>query len=405
MHNGVHSLVRTNYLVRTGAFAYCFLVVGVFFWEKGAGATAWSLAALLFLVYPHLVYLRARFSPHPTRAELDNLFLDSALLGAWVAGIGFPTWITYCMIGATLLNAVVNRGARGLAWSIACVIAGAALATGVLGLNYAPETDQLVTMLCVAGATGYATSVGYVVYVKNRRLAATRDELEASEQRYRMIAENAGDLIAMVDEKGRWLYTSPSYERVLSKEDLAVGADAFRRLHPDDAEKAAVVLRSAATGKPRELALRLVDRDGRIRQYKMHVQPFGARKPADRLVLVSQDVTDLRDSEERLLLAAHAFEGMTEAMVITAADGTIVTVNRAFCDLTGFAHDEVHGAVARDGYWSGTTWARRKNGSVYREWRSVRAVRDHTNGVTHYVMVFYEVGGQRAQGDSAVVKS
>src|SRR5574341_1965603 len=156
MNNGAHSLVRTNHRVRTGAFAYCFLVVGVFFWENGgAGAVAWSLAALLFLVYPHLAYLRARFSAHPTRAELDNLFLDSALLGAWCAGIGFPTWITYCMIGATMLNAVVNRGARGLAWSMACSIAGAALATGVLGLHYAPATDQLVTLLCVAGATGY----------------------------------------------------------------------------------------------------------------------------------------------------------------------------------------------------------------------------------------------------------
>jgi hypothetical protein len=57
--------------------------------------------------------------------------------------------------------------------------------------------------------------------------------------------------------------------------------------------------------------------------------------------------------------------------------------------------------VTRDGYWSGTTWARRKNGSVYREWRSVRAVRDENGAVTHLVMVFYEVGEPRAQGEAA----
>ena len=126
-------------------------------------------------------------------------------------------------------------------------------------------------------------------------------------------------------------------------------------------------------------------------------------------------MTDVRESEERLLLAAHALEGMTEAIMITAADGTIATVNRAFSQITGHAredvlgqserairsalqpaefYDEIYAAVKREGYWSGTTWSRRKNGSVYREWRSLRAVRDAAGAVTHYVTVFCEVGAR-----------
>jgi PAS domain S-box-containing protein len=160
------------------------------------------------------------------------------------------------------------------------------------------------------------------------------------------------------------------------------------------------------------MALRLVDREGRMRRYKTRVHPVAGAVPA-RVLLVSHDVTDLRESEEQLLLAAHAFEGMTEAIMITAADGTVATVNRAFTGLTGYSRDDVLGqpekavrnalqppefydelytAVVREGYWSGTTWSRRKNGSVYREWRSVRAVRDAGGAVTHYVIVFYEVG-------------
>lgn len=421
-------LVHTNYRVRTAAFAYCFLVVGIVLWERGAGPVAWTLMALQFLAYPHLLYWRAMRSPRPTRAELDNLFLDAALLAVWCAELGFPTWITYAFIGATMLNAVVNRGAQGLAWSLACSAAGAVLWAAVRGMHYAPQTSDLVTVLCIAGALGYATMVGYVVHQQNRRLANARDALRRSEERYRLIAENAADLIAMVDHEGRWLYTSPSYARILDAADLAPGRDAWLRVHPDDAEQARVaVLRAAATAKPRDIAVRLVDREGRIRQYKTRVQAVGpATKPssdglggpAQRLLLVSQDVTDLRDSEERVLLAAHALEGMTEAIVITAADGTIVTVNRAFSELTGYTrddvlgqpervirnalqppefYDEVYKKVARDGYWSGTTWARRKNGSVYREWRSLRAVRDPNGAVTHYVIVFYEVGVKGGQ--------
>lgn len=63
--------------------------------------------------------------------------------------------------------------------------------------------------------------------------------------------------------------------------------------------------------------------------------------------------------------------------------------------------DEVYAAVQRDGYWSGTAWKRRKNGSVYREWRSVRAVRQdgerRSGPITHYVHVFYEVGAPGSQ--------
>jgi PAS domain S-box-containing protein len=145
--------------------------------------------------------------------------------------------------------------------------------------------------------------------VQGIRLAATRDALRASEERYRLIAENAADLVALVDREGRWLYTSPSYDRVLDKADLQPGLDAFRRVHPDDAERAHVALaRAAAMGKPREVTLRLVDRTGRIRQYKTLIQAIGPEKPSSRLLLASRDVTELRESEERLVLAAQAIE-------------------------------------------------------------------------------------------------
>ena len=418
-------LVRTNRRVRAAAFAYCILPIGLYLWSRDAGIWAWSLLALQFVVYPQLVYWRALRSARPARAELDNLFLDAAFLGAWVAFLGFPVWITYTLLAAAMLNAAVNRGWLGIALALVSFSVGAGLWAAVGGLRLVLETDPLVTVLCAAGSLGYLCVVGVVVWRQTRRVAATRDELYASEERYRLIAENANDLVAMVDHEGRFLYASPSYARVLAPEATAVGADAFRHIHPDDAEHAHMVIgRAAATGKPRELALRLADREGRVRQYRSHVHAAMTGAPPYKVILVSQDVTDLRESEEKMLLAAHALEGMTEAIMITGADGTIVTVNRAFSEITGHTRDEVLGqpekairsgllppefyeeayaTVHRDGYWSGTSWARRKNGSVYREWRSVRAVKDEKTGaITHYVHVFYEAGSPRTSAGQAV---
>jgi PAS domain S-box-containing protein len=413
-------IVRVNYAIRAGAFAYACLTLGLHGLERGFGPLFWALLAAIFLIYPHLVYLCTRRARNPKNAEVAAMYVDAALLGAWAGGLGFPTWIAYPALFSTSLNAIWIRGAQGGLFSMAAFSAGCALAVAATGLRYLPGTSDSVTALCFFGSVVYTSAIGYVMHMQTRRLAAARDARLESEQRYRLIAENAAELIAMVDRDSRWVYASPSYGRILDAADLEPGVDAFRRVHPDDADQARIaVMRSAATGEAREIPLRLVDRDGRIRQLRTRVKSAGE----GRLVLVSQDLTDVRESDERLLLAAHALEGMTEAIIITAADGTVVTVNQAFCDVTGYSradvlgspetairnalqppefYDELDAVVQHDGYWSGTIWARRKNGSVYREWRSVRAVRDAAGKLTHYVLVFYEVGAARSREEGSL---
>ena len=54
-------------------------------------------------------------------------------------------------------------------------------------------------------------------------------------------------------------------------------------------------------------------------------------------------------------------------------------------------YDQMYGTVEREGRWTGSTWSRRKDGSLYREWRNVSAIKDETGQIKHIVTIFFEL--------------
>jgi PAS domain S-box-containing protein len=171
-------------------------------------------------------------------------------------------------------------------------------------------------------------------------------------------------------------------------------------------------------GETARLRLRLHGLGGVVRRLEMLMHAVKDEAGAiTGAVLASRDITELRDREEQLEIAAHAFERMAEGMVITNAAGRILTINRSFNRITGYAsgevvgrhesdirspmqppafYDDIYAEVLRTGYWSGTSWCQRKDGTIYREWRSVSAVRDAEERITHFVSLFREMDSRGA---------
>jgi diguanylate cyclase (GGDEF)-like protein/PAS domain S-box-containing protein len=123
------------------------------------------------------------------------------------------------------------------------------------------------------------------------------------------------------------------------------------------------------------------------------------------------DVTRREAVEAELRLAATTFE-TDEAIMITAADGSILRVNAAFSRITGYRQEDVvgknprlfksglHGAgfyrevwrsLERTGRWQGEIWNRRRNGEVYPERKTITAVRSAGGEVTHYVAISSDI--------------
>jgi diguanylate cyclase (GGDEF)-like protein len=177
-----HWTVRLNHRLRTASFAIVFFVIGTHFWDKGANPLAWIILTLQFLLYPHLMYWRSKHATDQAAAERRTMGIDVVLMGAWVAALHFPLWITFALCVSAMLNITISWGKKAILPGAAALFIGAVLSVLVFGFRIEAETSWMVTALCVAGLVVYLLVLGNTAYVVNKKLSTTRKRLTISEQ-------------------------------------------------------------------------------------------------------------------------------------------------------------------------------------------------------------------------------
>jgi diguanylate cyclase (GGDEF)-like protein/PAS domain S-box-containing protein len=189
-------------------------------------------------------------------------------------------------------------------------------------------------------------------------------------------------------------------------------------VHPDDREAVNKAYTDSLTNQqPYEIRHRLRMKDNRIKWILEHCSSeFDAAGRPIRSIGTCQDITREIEVEEQLRVAAAAFESQ-QSMIITDAKGTILRVNSAFTDLTGYSAGEVLGrnpsmlqsgrhdetfyremwdTVARAGSWHGEIWDRHKSGEILPRWMTLTAVKDAMGRVTHYVSSQVDIAERKA---------
>lgn len=130
-------------------------------------------------------------------------------------------------------------------------------------------------------------------------------------------------------------------------------------------------------------------------------------------------VLQRKDHEAALRIAAIAFESQ-DGVMVTDSQARILRVNRAFCDITGYAGEEVIGnhpdllhsgrqgpefyaamweTIRQSGHWSGEVWNRRKNGEMYPEHLTITAVKDDSGNITNYVGSMLDISERKRSED------
>jgi PAS domain S-box-containing protein len=142
----------------------------------------------------------------------------------------------------------------------------------------------------------------YVVY-QHLRMKQLRRRLSRREELFRLISENAADMIAVVDVNGRRLYNSPAYKKVLGYSSRELGAtSAYQQIHPQDIEKVMAAAEEARrTGAGQRLEYRVRHKNGQWRVLESTASAVrNAKGEVEKLVIVNRDITERKRVEEKL---------------------------------------------------------------------------------------------------------
>ena len=197
----------------------------------------------------------------------------------------------------------------------------------------------------------------------------------------------------------------------------AIGRNIALVALPEKQEELTGMREAVADGRSVTVETRRVKKDGSVIDVSLSVSPI--RDAAGKITGISgiaRDITSRKEADKQLQLQSVALEAAANAIMITERSGTILWVNKAFCEMTGFANWEVlgknprilssrqHGKAFYENLWStisvGEVWRgeltnRRKDGTLYVEEMTVTPVRSGAQEISHFVAIKQDVTERR----------
>lgn len=285
------------------------------------------------------------------------------------------------------------------------------LAVQALRLGFA---DYLVKQ------SGYLHQLPFALESAYHRAILTREQtaLKHSQHRYEELVTRipVGIYRFCLRESGdmEFEYVSPRFCEMLGLNRTVLLADvgrAFAQVHPDEVQEfMRLHLATRRNLAPLTWEGRFVV-NGRIRWLHIESIPTPVN---DDIILdgVVMDVSERREAEEQLRLAAAVFQNTQDGVLIADTQPRIIAINEAYQEITGYTQAEALGqnpsilqsgrhdrpfyqsmwaSIEQTGHWQGEIWNRRKNGEIYPQWTTISAVRNDQGTVINYVGVFTDI--------------
>ncbi|MDH5265451.1 MAG: PAS domain S-box protein, partial [Betaproteobacteria bacterium] len=180
-----------------------------------------------------------------------------------------------------------------------------------------------------------------------RQHTLTQEELAASNERFRNLVEATSDWVWEVDEAAVYTYVSPKIRDLLGYEpEEIVGRTPFDLMLPAEADRVRAEFGAIAAGHHPFAMLVNTNQHKDGRAVVLETSGIPIFDPSGRFRGyrgIDRDVTHRVSTEERIRKLSRVVEQTANAVMITDVSGRIEYVNPKFCEISGYAMEEVVG--------------------------------------------------------------
>ena len=228
-------------------------------------------------------------------------------------------------------------------WSAAVVVT--LLLTAGLASFLLREQEDVSSLLpqAVRGLIGLVLIFDIYTLYQQLQIHRMRRKLLEGEELFRLITENAADMIAVVDMEGNRIFNSLSYEKVLGYSlDELKRSSSFAHIHPEDIDRvrqAGEEARRTGIGSPSEYRVR--HKDGRWRVLESTASVIcNSKGEPEKLVIVNRDITERKRAAEALERSEASFRLVVEdapyGIYRASIAGKLILVNPALQKMLGY---------------------------------------------------------------------
>jgi cell cycle sensor histidine kinase DivJ len=330
----------------------------------GGKPSLYGAAAFLWLLSPIGI---AIFLARTGRFAAAHLASAANLAGlvaycAWLTG-GLASWLIPWMV-VVPVEAALAADRRIAAWAVG--VAGLGLAVLALAPSFhdaqaaelLPLSPMLLSLIGAASAMSYAAALAVMVQLVHRH---SQSSVRAGEDRYRLLAENATDMITQHDEKGRVLFASFAAQQLFGESAQKIAGDGlFERVHVADRPAYLTALsRSFVNNEPIAVEFRIRRAGGvepaRYVWVEMRCRPLRAEDTAlDRpgIVAVTRDISDRKAQEAEVLRTRDEAESasMAKTQFLANMSHELRTPLNAVIGFSEILNQELFGAIGEARY-------------------------------------------------------
>jgi|GEM_PF-1928249 len=247
------------------------------------------------------------------------------------------------------------------------------------------------------------------------RLLASREALMSEKAYQHAITDCMGESLYALDRQGRFTFINPSAQELLLNQEtdvLGKTEESLLSWLPAIGDVPEKVDRLSGALRAFEGRARLQRTDGSLVDVEVTSRPLYKQEGKYGSVTLLRDISERKQTEKRLLLAASVFSTAQEGIIITDPEGSILMVNEAFTEISGYSLSEAEGrnprflqsgrhdrsfytqlwrSLSQTGLWVGEIWNCRKDGSEYLQAITITAVKDSQGKTLHYVGLLSDV--------------